>query len=66
MGQLGVGMDISERKKPALIKGVLADEGVVHVASGGMHCAVVTATGRVVTWGCNDQSALGRIAAGLA
>lgn len=34
--------------------------GVVQVAVGGMHCAVLTHDGKVLTWGVNDSKALGR------
>jgi regulator of chromosome condensation len=34
--------------------------GVVQVAVGGMHCAVLTHDGQVLTWGVNDSKALGR------
>ena len=64
MGQLGVGLDTSERKKPTLLKGVLEGEDVALAVSGGMHCAVATVAGKVYTWGCNDQNALGRKASG--
>jgi regulator of chromosome condensation len=36
------------------------DVGVVHVACGGMHVAVLTHDNKVLTWGVNDQGALGR------
>lgn len=34
--------------------------GVVEVAVGGMHTAVLTHDGKILTWGVNDQNALGR------
>lgn len=34
--------------------------GVVQVASGHNHAAVLTHDGKVLTWGCSDFSALGR------
>ncbi len=36
------------------------DVGVVHVACGGMHVAALTHDNRILTWGVNDQGALGR------
>lgn len=57
VGQLGLGEDIMERKKPAL---VTLPEGVVQVAAGGMHTVCVSASGSVYTFGCNDEGALGR------
>lgn len=61
-GQVGVGDDISERKNPALVKkGSLEDKKVIAVAAGGMHTAVVTEDGKIHTFGCNDEGALGRV-----
>ena len=57
-GQLGLGEDITERTKPALVTGV---EGkVMAVAAGGMHTVCVTTDGKVWSFGCNDEGALGR------
>ena len=57
-GQLGLGEDIMERKKPSLVRGV---EGkVVAVAAGGMHTVCLTSNGAVWSFGCNDEGALGR------
>ncbi|KAM6967957.1 regulator of chromosome condensation [Aplochiton taeniatus] len=57
VGQLGLGEDIMERKRPALV--TLA-EGVVQVAAGGMHTVCLSDTGNIYTFGCNDEGALGR------
>ena len=43
--------------------GNLSDENVVTVRAGGMHTVALTEGGRVYTWGCNDEGALGREAA---
>lgn len=67
-GQLGLGPDITERMKPArfsavsLSNGGLNDdmESFVQVVAGGMHTVCLTADGRVFTFGCNDEGALGR------
>ncbi|EUB62732.1 Regulator of chromosome condensation [Echinococcus granulosus] len=67
-GQLGLGPDITERLKPArfsaasLSNGCLNDdvESFVQVVAGGMHTVCLTADGRVFTFGCNDEGALGR------
>jgi len=60
-GQLGLGDEILVRKKPAVVKkGDLEDENVVAVRAGGMHTVALTDSGRVYTWGCNDEGALGR------
>ena len=47
VGQLGLGEDIMERKKPAIVKG-LEDIRVVHVECGGMHTVVLTDDGQVI------------------
>ncbi|KAI5925142.1 regulator of chromosome condensation 1/beta-lactamase-inhibitor protein II [Camillea tinctor] len=39
---------------------VLSSAGTVQVACGGMHAAALTREGRVLTWGVNDEKALGR------
>ncbi len=56
-GQLGLGEDVMERKRPGLVSEL---EGVVDVAAGGMHSICLTHEGRVYTFGCNDEGALGR------
>lgn len=59
MGQLGLGDEDSkfERKRPALVDKV---SNVVDVKAGGMHNLVLTHDGRVYSFGCNDEGALGR------
>ncbi|KAL0984614.1 hypothetical protein UPYG_G00144160 [Umbra pygmaea] len=57
VGQLGLGEDIMERKRPAL---VTLPEGIVQVAAGGMHTVCLSDTGNIYTFGCNDEGALGR------
>ena len=36
------------------------DVGIVHIACGGMHVAALTHDNTILTWGVNDQGALGR------
>ncbi|XP_068689491.1 regulator of chromosome condensation-like [Montipora capricornis] len=60
VGQLGLGEDILERKKPALVKG-LDGMNIVQVECGGMHTVALTDDGKVYTWGCNDEGGLGRV-----
>jgi len=57
-GQLGLGENIMERSKPALVKAI--DKPVVSVVAGGMHTLALTADGTVYSFGCNDEGALGR------
>lgn len=66
-GELGLGskkiagrrpMDV---KRPVLNSLLAADiVGVVQVATGGMHCAAITFDNQILTWGVNDDGALGR------
>ncbi|CEP18915.1 hypothetical protein [Parasitella parasitica] len=58
-GQLGLGEDMLERKRPMPLK-VLDTEEIVDVVSGGMHSIAITKDGKLWSWGCNDQRALGR------
>uniref|UniRef100_A0A8C9SL14 Regulator of chromosome condensation 1 n=1 Tax=Scleropages formosus TaxID=113540 RepID=A0A8C9SL14_SCLFO len=57
VGQLGLGEDVMERKKPAL---VTFPEPVVQAVAGGMHTVCLSDSGNVYTFGCNDEGALGR------
>jgi len=57
-GQLGLGEDIMERSRPALVKAV---EEAVEVVAGGMHTVVLDSQGQVWTFGCNDEGSLGRL-----
>ncbi|XP_047105720.1 regulator of chromosome condensation isoform X2 [Schistocerca piceifrons] len=57
VGQLGLGEDVLERTNPAIVKNL---ENVVDICAGGMHTVCLTKTGEVITFGCNDEGALGR------
>ncbi|VDO08270.1 unnamed protein product [Rodentolepis nana] len=68
-GQLGLGPDTTERTKPARFSSTslksagLTDEtaeNFVQVEAGGMHTVCLDNKGRVFTFGCNDEGALGR------
>ena len=39
----------------------LRDKRAVSISCGGLHNAVVTETGQLYTWGCNDDGSLGRL-----
>ena len=57
-GELGLGpknaMDVkAPRPNPNL-------DGVIEVATGGMHCAALTSKNEILTWGINDHETLGR------
>ncbi|XP_072357167.1 regulator of chromosome condensation isoform X2 [Scyliorhinus torazame] len=58
VGQLGLGENVMERKKPAFVK--LLTEKVMQVEAGGMHTICLGVSGSVYTFGCNDEGALGR------
>ncbi|KKF94228.1 Protein pim1 [Ceratocystis platani] len=66
-GELGMGSKRRDGKKPVDVKrprynDLLSakDTGVVQIACGGMHVAALTADGKMLTWGVNDDGALGR------
>ena len=62
-GELGLGGEKgqTEVKRPRLNPHLHADSvGVVQLAVGGMHSAVLTRENRILTWGINDEGALGR------
>lgn len=67
-GELGLGASKYDgAKKPVDVKRprlnhLLSSKavGVVQLAVGGMHCAALTHDNRILTWGVNDQGALGR------
>ncbi|XP_045583192.1 regulator of chromosome condensation [Procambarus clarkii] len=57
IGQLGLGPDVEEKTRPAVVTS-LSD--IVAIAAGGLHSVCLDKTGKVYTWGCNDEGALGR------
>lgn len=61
-GELGLGTrNSTDVSRPRLNPNLLAASvGVVQVATGGMHCAALTYDNKILTWGVNDQGALGR------
>lgn len=62
-GELGLGSakGQSEVKRPRLNPNLSADTvGVVSLSVGGMHTAALTHDNKILTWGVNDQGALGR------
>lgn len=64
---LGLGDDIFEIKKPRRIAifdmGGLVANRILKIVCGGMHTVALSNQGKVYTWGCNDEGALGRIGA---
>ena len=62
-GELGLGTakKAVDVKRPRLNPYLAADKvGVVQVVAGGMHVIALTHDNKVLTWGVNDQGALGR------
>ena len=62
-GELGLGnaKGVTDVKRPRLNPHLRAHEiGVVHLVTGGMHAAALTHDNKIMTWGVNDQGALGR------
>lgn len=57
VGQLGLGVDVMEKARPAVVPGF---QDIVAIAAGGMHNVCLRKTGEVITFGCNDEGALGR------
>lgn len=56
-GQLGLGTDIEEKTRPTLVD---IKHEIVDVCAGGMHTVCLTKEGKVITFGANDDAALGR------
>ena len=62
-GELGLGTakNAVDVKRPRLNPHLLADKvGVVQVCAGGMHVIALTYDNKILTWGVNDEGALGR------
>nr|XP_022904627.1 regulator of chromosome condensation-like [Onthophagus taurus] len=57
VGQLGLGSDVLEKTRFGLVK---IDDEIIDVYAGGMHTVCLTKDGKVITFGCNDEGALGR------
>jgi regulator of chromosome condensation len=61
-GELGLGSakGQTEVKRPRYNPNLGPDTGVVALSVGGMHTAALTHDNNILTWGVNDQGALGR------
>lgn len=66
-GELGLGNAKIDGKKPVNVKRPrihpllsASTVGVVQIACGGMHSVALTKDNKILTWGVNDQGALGR------
>ncbi|KAJ3096928.1 Regulator of chromosome condensation [Physocladia obscura] len=58
-GQLGLGADVSSATKLKKLT-YFEDKKIVSIAVGGLHNVVLSEDGKLFSWGCNDQMALGR------
>ncbi|BET02222.1 Regulator of chromosome condensation (RCC1) repeat [Nesidiocoris tenuis] len=56
-GQLGLTMDVTEKPLPCAVPNVV---DIIDVAAGGMHTVCLTSDHKLITFGCNDEGALGR------
>lgn len=66
-GELGLGAKVVDKKRPIDVmrprKNILLsapEVGVVQLACGGMHGLALTKDNKILSWGVNDQGALGR------
>jgi regulator of chromosome condensation len=60
-GELGLGPKGTEVKRPRLNKLLNKDTvGIVSISAGGMHVVALTHDNKILTWGVNDNQALGR------
>lgn len=57
--QLGLGPDVFEKERPAKIA-YFDDLEICKVVAGGLHTLALSLEGKLYSWGCNDQKALGR------
>lgn len=60
-GQLGLGEDMVSCPRPRRHP-FFEDKRIVSVVAGGLHTLALSAEGRVYSWGCNDEKALGHTA----
>lgn len=60
-GQLGLGEDLVSCPRPKRHP-FFEDKEIVSVAAGGLHTLALSRSGRVYSWGCNDEKALGHSA----
>lgn len=60
-GQLGLGEDLVSCPRPKR-HAFFEDKEIISVAAGGLHTLALSRSGRVYSWGCNDEKALGHCA----
>jgi alpha-tubulin suppressor-like RCC1 family protein len=54
-------MEIKKPRRIPLFDTGLAARRILKIVCGGMHTVALSNLGRVYTWGCNDEGALGRV-----
>lgn len=69
MGQLGMGEDVLEAKRPRSVLELASTDVVCMVAGGGANAILVNSTKtaskkEIWSWGCNDHAVLGRVTKG--
>ncbi|OII72238.1 uncharacterized protein cubi_01571 [Cryptosporidium ubiquitum] len=52
-------------KKPKRIESISRDLKIIDITSGALHNLILTDQGEVLSWGCNDDGALGRLSSRL-
>lgn len=52
-------------KKPKMIENISKDLNIIDITSGALHNLILTDQGQVLSWGCNDDGALGRLSSRL-
>lgn len=53
--------EIKKPRRIPLFDTGLAGRRILKIVCGGMHSVALSNQGKVYTWGCNDEGALGRI-----
>ena len=51
--------DDSHQRTPRRVLGLLANEKVIDIGCGSLHCVVCTESGKVFAWGDNDEGQIG-------
>ena len=47
------------QRSPKRVLGNIANEKVIDIACGSLHCVLCTASGKVYSWGDNDEGQIG-------
>ena len=60
LGDIGEEYEIKKARRVPFFDTGLAARRILKIACGGMHTVALSNMGKVYTWGCNDEGALGR------